>query len=331
MNITILGCGNWGSTIGILLDQRAHKVKIWEFDETRTKKVIATRNNEPFLKDIRIPETIFITNRLEEAYQAAEICVFALPSNVLRQVVRQMQSIKPSSCYYLSLIKGIEVTTLMRMSEIIEADLGKKSPIVVLSGPCIANEVVRNKPTSVVVASRNEAAAKVVQENFSTDTFRIYYSHDVTGVELGGALKNVMAIACGICDGLELGDNARGALITRGIAEITRLGIKMGAAAQTFAGLSGVGDLVTTATSLYSRNHYVGVEIGRSKKLSDILRGMVMVAEGVNTTLATHALAQKYGVEMPITQVIHDILFEGKSPAEGLKNLMARPLKKEVV
>ncbi len=307
MIISILGCGNWGSTIGILLNQLGHTVKIWEFDESRSQKISATRNNEPFLKGILIPESIFITSNLEQAIQATEVCVYAVPSNVLRSVIEEMKKIKVHCPYHLSLIKGIEVTTLMRMSEIIEAGFIKEKigSVIVLSGPCIANEVVCQKPTSVVVASKAEAAAKIIQKNFSTDTFRIYYSNDVAGVELGGALKNVMAIACGICDGLGLGANARGSLITRGMAEITRLGVKMGAAAQTFSGLSGVGDLVTTATSLHSRNHYLGEAIGQGKNLSEILKSMTMVAEGVNTTIAARGLAEKFEVEMPITCLLY--------------------------
>ncbi len=332
MKVTILGCGNWGSTFGILLAQKGHQVSIWEFDKERALKVEKTRNNEPFLIGIPIPGNVRITSQLEQTLEGAEICVCALPSNVLRDVITQLSATKRTIPYYVSLVKGIETKSLMRMSEIIETGIAEKtaSKVIVLSGPCIANEVVRHKPTSVVVASKNELAAKHIQKNFSSDSFRIYYSNDVIGVELGGALKNVMAIACGICDGLNLGANARGALITRGVAEITRLGVKLGASASTFAGLSGVGDLITTATSQYSRNHSLGEKIGQGKKLDDILKGMAMVVEGVNTTIAAHALAQKHQVDMPITFAVYEILFEGTSPAEGLKKLMDRPLKKEV-
>ncbi|MEO0225991.1 MAG: NAD(P)H-dependent glycerol-3-phosphate dehydrogenase, partial [candidate division WOR-3 bacterium] len=311
MKVTILGCGNWGSVFGILLSRKGHQVTIWEFDSVRAQRVNQTRNNEPFLIGVPIPQNIYITSRLDEAMNGAEICVFALPSTVLRSVVEQMAPIRKPPLFYLSLIKGIEAKTLMRMSEIIESKLVKdSSQIAVLSGPCIANEVILQKPTSVVIASKEESTARIIQENIATDYFRIYYSDDIIGVELGGALKNVIAIACGISDGLNLGANARGALITRGIVEITRLGLKMGASAATFAGLSGVGDLITTATSPHSRNRHLGEKIGQGKNLQEALKDMVMVAEGVNTTIAACQLAERNNVEMPITFIIYEILFK---------------------
>jgi len=331
MRVTILGCGNWGSSFGIMLNQKGHEVTIWEFDQARAQQVSATRNNEPFLIGMSLPGAIAIQSDLAPALAGALVCVFALPSSTLRETLARMKSIQPKKVQYLSLIKGIEPKTLRRMSEIVAEDLATTNPIAALSGPCIANEVVRGKPTSVVVASKDEAGACLIQEEFTSDNFRIYCSNDLIGVELGGALKNVMAIACGICDGLGLGDNARGALITRGLAEIIRLGVKMGAEKTTFAGLSGVGDLVTTATSPHSRNHYLGEQVGRGRGLADTLKEMKMVAEGVNTTIAACALARKYDVEMPISSEVYQILFDGKSPAEGLKNLMGRPLKKEAM
>lgn len=331
MKVTVLGCGNWGSSFAILLNQKGHRVTVWEYDRARAERVRLSRDNAPFLVGLKIPEAITITDDLSRSVRECEICVFVLPSSTLRAALVQLKSVAPRQVIYLSLIKGIEPHTLLRMSQVIAEELPSPNPVVVLSGPCLANEVVRGQPTSVVVASQDETAAGVIQENFTTDSFRIYRSHDVVGVELGGALKNVMAIACGICDGLALGDNTRGALITRGLAEITRLGVKMGAQAQTFAGLSGVGDLVTTATSPHSRNHYLGEQIGRGRKLSEILDGMTMVAEGVRTTPAACEMAEKYATEMPISREVYQILFKGKAPALGLKNLMTRPLKKEAM
>jgi glycerol-3-phosphate dehydrogenase (NAD(P)+) len=331
LKVTVLGCGNWGSSFAILLHHKGQRVTVWEYDRTRAEKVRLSRDNTPFLVGLKIPDAIKITDDLARSVRECEICVFALPSGTLRAALAQLKPVVPRRAVYLSLIKGIEPQTLLRMSQVIAEGLDRPDPVVVLSGPCIANEVVRGQPTSVVVASQDEAAAGVIQRSFATDSFRIYRSHDVTGVELGGALKNVMAIACGICDGLALGDNIRGALITRGLAEITRLGVKMGAQAETFAGLSGVGDLVTTATSPHSRNHYLGEQIGRGRKLSEILKEMPMVAEGVSTTPAACAMAEKYDTEMPISREVYQILFKGKTPALGLKHLMTRPLKKEAM
>ncbi|MCX7995316.1 MAG: NAD(P)-dependent glycerol-3-phosphate dehydrogenase [candidate division WOR-3 bacterium] len=328
MNIAILGCGNWGSVFGIIQYRRGHQIKIWEFDKKRAEYIQETRDNSPFLLKYKIPDPILIDWRLENVVENSELIVFAVPCQTLGSVLKEMKKIKIKTGEFLSLIKGIDIKTLLLPSEIINRAYPKEK-CYVLSGPSIANEIIRNEPTAVVLAGKNMERAKILQSELTTENLRIYLCDDMTGVEIGGALKNVIAIACGISDGLGFGANAKGALISRGIVEIQRLGVKMGANPRTFYGLSGLGDLVTTSFSEESRNHTFGKKLGQGKSLKEIKKDFVMVAEGVSTVRAVMRLAKKHGVEMPISKVVYEILYKNKSPLNGLRSLMLRPLKNE--
>lgn len=329
MKLGILGCGNWGSVFGIIQHKNGHQVKIWEYDKKRAVHIIETRNNEPFLVGYKIPEDILIDWNIENILKDVDVTIFALPSQVLKEVVNEIKKFETKSKCYLSLIKGIDIETTSRPSEIIEATLKIGIGIHVLSGPCIANEIIRGEPTAVVLVGSEQNATRELQHQLTTENFRIYQGNDMIGVELGGAIKNVLAIACGISDGLGFGTNTKGALITRGIVEMQRLGVKMGANPKTFWGLSGLGDLVTTSFSEESRNHRLGRMIGQGKNLNEIVKEMVMVAEGMPTAKAVKKLSQRHKIEMPICGIVYEILFENKSPKQGIKDLMERPLKYE--
>ncbi len=328
MNIGILGCGNWGSVFGIIQNKNGHRIKIWEFDKKRAEYVSKTRDNRPFLSNYKIPSSILIDWRLENILCDAELLVFAVPCQRLRTVLDRLKKSKLRKKEFLSLIKGIDIKTLQLPSIIINKYFAE-GRCFVLSGPSIANEIIRNEPTAVVLAGKDIERAKEIQSELATENLRIYLSEDVTGVEFGGAVKNVLAIACGISDGLGFGTNAKGALISRGIVEIQRLGIKMGANPKTFYGLSGLGDLITTSFSEESRNHLFGKMIGMGKSIEEIKKSFVMVAEGVPTAKAVMKLAKKYNVEMPISKVVYEIIYRKKRPLLGLRNLMLRPLKNE--
>ncbi len=328
MNIAILGCGNWGSVFGIIQEKNGHRIKIWEFDKKRAEYVQKTRDNRPFLLKYKIPDSIMIDWRLENILQDSELVVFAVPCQTLRSVLVEIKKAGIKTKEFLSLIKGIDIKTLLLPTATIKKAF-PESKCFVLSGPSIANEIIRNEPTAVVLAGNDLNRAKKLQREMATENLRIYLSDDMTGVELGGAVKNVLALACGISDGLGFGANAKGALISRGIVEIVRLGLKMGANPKTFYGLSGLGDLITTSYSEESRNHLFGRLIGRGRNLNEIKKYFVMVAEGVPTAKAVMKLAKRYNVEMPISKVVYEILYKGKSPLQGLKNLMLRPLKNE--
>jgi glycerol-3-phosphate dehydrogenase (NAD(P)+) len=303
-----------------------HAVKIWEFDNVRAARVRETRNNEPFLVGYTIPTDIIIDWNIEHVLQNSDAVVFAIPSQMLRHVVEVVEKVKYRCEYHISLTKGIDIDTLARPSEIISRLSGSAGRVYVLSGPSIANEIIRNEPTAVVLVGPDVEAVTDLQHQLATDNFRIYKGDDVIGVELGAAIKNVIALGCGISDGLGFGRNAKGALMTRGIVEMQRLGMKCGAQARTFWGLSGCGDLMTTAMSEESRNHTYGRKIGEGKNLTQIAREMIMVAEGVPTSKAVMKLAQQHQVEMPICEVVYDILYHEKSPREGIRDLMTRPL-----
>lgn len=325
MKVTILGAGNWGTTLAILLSKRA-SVTLWTIEK------IAGRENKKYLPGYEIPAKVQITESLSVAIEGAELIIFALPSQVMREVAKQVMTYRHKTTLLLSVSKGIENKSLKRMSEVLEEEIKCSCDrIGALSGPTIAREVVMGLPTSCVSASVDEGTARVVQEIFNSPRFRVYTSTDIIGVELGGALKNVITLAAGICDGLCLGANAKGSLLTRGIREITRLGVAMGANSATFAGLSGIGDLITTSFSEHSRNRWVGEQIGRGKSLKEILSQMVEVAEGVSTTLAVIELSVRFSVPMPITQEVYEILYNGKSPQSGMQDLMTREPKPEQI
>ena len=290
-----------------------------------------SRENKAMLPGIKIPESIAITSDMAEVVPGSDIVLLVVPSHVLRDTMTQAAGLMKGSEKVVIATKGVEQGSLKRMSEIVAEVAGvSRDRIAVLVGPSHAEEVARQVPTAIVSASEDEKTARYVQENFATPMFRVYTNTDVLGVEIGVAVKNVIAIAAGITDGLGFGDNTKGALLTRGLAEITRLGVKMGARQQTFAGLAGIGDLITTCTSQHSRNRFVGQELGKGRKLKEILDGMVMVAEGVRTTKSAVGLAAEYDVEMPISEEVNKILFEDKSPMEAIKDLMLRSPKPEV-
>jgi glycerol-3-phosphate dehydrogenase (NAD(P)+) len=329
--VTILGAGSWGLGIAHVLNRTGLKITMWEFDPAECATLQRERTITGKLPGFLLPESVPVTADLEEALANTQLVLLAVPAQTLRSVIKNLNQFVPSGVGIVNLAKGIEVDSLKRMSQVILEERGDtNTPVATISGPSHAEEVVRDMPTTVVVAGQPDSFVEAVQESFSTSTFRVYKSHDLVGVELGGSLKNIIAISAGISSGLGLGDNTLGALITRGLAEISRLGLAMGASAETFAGLSGIGDLVTTCASRHSRNRFVGEAIGRGKSLQEVLQGMKMVAEGVQTTRSGHRLARMYDVEMPITQQVHEVLFEGKDPSRAVGDLMERSLKEEV-
>lgn len=323
MQIQVIGGGSWGLALTRVLALNGHSVQLWCRPEDDPDTLRATRESKKFLPGVFLPDSVIIA---PEVNRSAEMVVYAVPSHAMRAVVPQFAF--DGHPVRVSVAKGIENDTLLRMSEIITL-LAPGSPVVALSGPSHAEEVGKGLPASLVAASADEAACTQVQEAFFSSNFRVYTSRDIIGVELGGSLKNVVAIAAGVCDGLGLGDNAKSALITRGLAEMARLGVACGASPLTFAGLSGMGDLITTCTSKHSRNRAVGEAIAQGKKLQEILDSSPMVAEGVRTTRSAHALALKMGVEMPLTDVAHQVLFEDLPAREAIETLMAREAKAE--
>ena len=332
MRIAVLGAGSWGTTLAIVLANNMHEVSLWSYREKYTEVIRSTRENPSFLPGIRIPESISATSNLHKAVGESDMLVTAVPSQYLRSVMSQLETTSLESRIVVNVAKGIENGTLMTMSEMLHDVLPKlkQGNIATLSGPSHAEEVSQKIPTTVVAASADLQTSRMVQKAFMTPYFRVYASNDLRGVELGGSLKNVIAIAAGVIDGAKLGDNTKAALMTRGIAEITRLGIKLGAQERTFGGLSGIGDLMVTCMSRHSRNRHVGVEIGKGRKLDDILSEMVMVAEGVETTRSASELARKVGVEVPIVNEVYNMLFEGKSPHDACYDLMTRDPKGEI-
>jgi len=329
--VAILGAGSWGMAISRLLHNNGMSVTLWEFDRQDYEKLRRLRGRPDKLKGFILPETITVTNDLSEAISGSRFIALVVPSQSLRSVLRRLHGMLDPEVCLISLAKGIETKTLKRMSEVIAEEFPPlQERTVTLSGPSHAEEVIVDMPTAVVAAGCNNNLVARVQEAFSSRSFRVYKSNDLIGVELGGSLKNITAIAAGIVCGLGMGDNTKGAIITRGLAEITRLGVALGAQAETFAGLSGIGDLITTCTSQYSRNRYVGERIGQGHRLDDILAGMHMVAEGVETTRSGYKLASVHNVEMPITKEVFSILFEGKPPSAAVEELMGRELKAEI-
>jgi len=331
MDICVLGAGGWGTALGILLHNNKHKVTLWEYDKEYAHTLFEFRENFYFLPKIKIPERIAITDNLEDAVNGADLIVVSTPTQFIRGVIESIKNLDFTDRIILSVSKGIEKHTLLTVSQIFQdvfANIKKKN-IAVLSGPSHAEEVARNIPTAVVVSSADPVIAEKVQRVFSNKHFRVYRSADVMGVELGGALKNVIAIAAGISDGAGFGDNTKAAIMTRGTMEINRLGVKLGAHEKTFHGLSGMGDLIVTCMSNLSRNRFVGEEVGKGKKLKEVLAEMKMVAEGVATTVSAHELARKYSVELPIIEQVYKVLFQGKNPHTATEQLMTRNLKQE--
>lgn len=335
MKIAVIGAGAWGTALSISLARNGrHSVHLWAYEHEVCESIQAKRENTVFLSGFKLPEPVAITNSLQTALEGAEIVLSVMPSHHCRKVFIGMAPHLNDTMLFVSATKGLENDSLLRMTEVIHETVsqhrGFRPRLGALSGPSFAKETAKGDPTAVTFASEDRELAEKIQQEFSDPTLRIYGNDDVVGVEMGGALKNVIAIAAGICEGLGLGYNTAAALITRGLAEMARLSVACGAKPQTMAGLAGMGDLVLTCTGGLSRNRSVGVELGRGRKLPEIIAGMHgMVAEGVLTTNAAVGLAQKMNVEMPITEQMYAILHDGKSPKEAIRELMTRPGKVE--
>lgn len=329
-SIAVLGSGSWGTAIAVHLGRLGHRVHLWARDRQLAADIQARKANAVYLPDVTLPPSVRVTDALELALDAIDVVVVAVPSHGYRAVLRAATPYLRPHATMVSATKGLEPETLLRMSEVIAQELGPERPVVALSGPSFASEVAQLRPTVLVAASARRDATDLVQAEFRGPALRLYGSADVVGVELGGALKNVIAIAAGVVEGLGLGHNALAALITRGLAEITRLSCAAGGERETTAGLSGLGDLVLTCTGTFSRNRHVGLELARGRPLADILAGMKMVAEGVNTTRAALALGARYHVELPIATQMAAVLDGRSDVRSAVEALMVRPQRTEV-
>ncbi len=327
--ISVIGMGSWGTTLAILLAKKGFDVYGWEWQENLAKIMQEERENKEFLPGCMFPKNLKISNNLLKVASFGELIILAVPSHIVRKICEQVGQVL-SKKKIVNVAKGLEIETLMCMSELIHsiAKVPYKN-VVTLSGPTHAEEVSRKLPATIVAASKNKEFARELQNVFMTKYFRVYTSNDLIGVELGGSCKNVIAIAAGIVDRLQIGDNAKAALITRGIREITRLGVECGANPHTFSGISGIGDLIVTCNSQHSRNRYVGEQLADGKKLDEITSHMNMVAEGIKTTKAIKRLSAKEGIEMPIANELYKVLFEEMSPKKAIENLMTREARSE--
>ncbi|MDD5561390.1 MAG: NAD(P)-dependent glycerol-3-phosphate dehydrogenase [Candidatus Omnitrophica bacterium] len=326
--ILVLGDGGWGTTLAILLCAKGYPVTLWSAFKDYARQMAKSRLNPKFLPGIKIPREIQISSDIEAALAGKNIIILAVPSQYARSVLNKIRGRFARDAVFLSVTKGIEIGSSKRISEIIHATLGPVK-FAVLSGPTIAQEVALGIPTTIVAAAHDKKTRKTIQKIFNTERFRVYTNPDVIGVELGGSLKNVVAIACGVSDGLGFGTNTKAAILARGLAEISRLGKAMGARLETFSGISGLGDLVTTCISRQSRNRFVGEQIGKGKRLKQICKNMQMVAEGISTAKSAYALSLKYKVDMPITKEVYRLLYQNKSPRQVVKDLMTRKSKEE--
>lgn len=327
--VSILGDGGWGTALSIVLSDHGADVLLWSHDPDYAAEMEQSRRNPKFLPGVEIPDSVRISSSLKDAVAGCDMLFSVVPTPFLTSVLQRLKPHYTTGVPLVSATKGIDTETLQRPTEIIRAILGP-TPVAVVSGPSHAEEVSRRMPSTVVAAASDLGLARRVQDLLATERFRVYTQRDVIGVELGGALKNVIAIAGGIVDGLGFGDNTKAALLTRGIVEMSRLGEAMGAHRATFFGLSGIGDLITSCVSRHGRNRAVGERLGRGEKLKNILKGMEMVAEGVKTSVAVRKVAERHGVEMPICTEVHSVLFEGKDPGNAVRDLMTRQLKDEV-
>ncbi len=331
--ITVIGGGSWGTALALAFTRSnvKHHVRLWAVEADLVERMQKTRENDLFLPGFIFPDDVLFTNSLAEAATGADILVSVIPTQFLRSVWdKLLPEVKPETLI-VSASKGLEHDTQLRPTEAIARIIGDRfaPKIAALSGPSFAKEVAAGLPAAIVIASQDEALARDLQTEFASPHLRLYTNTDMAGVEVGGAIKNIIAIAAGVADGLELGNNARAALITRGLAEITRLCVAMGGKAETMAGLAGMGDLVLTCTGGLSRNRSVGLELAKGRKLEEITGSMHMIAEGVETTRVTIQLAKKLGIEMPIAEMMHRILFEGQDPRDGVRSLLTRSLKEE--
>ena len=328
MKFAVIGSGSWGCAVSILLAQNGHTVYLWSWQEEESRRLERDRENRDLLPGAVFPDNIVCLNDMQSCVRGAEIIVSASPSVATRSVARQLAQYVEDGQIIVNISKGLEEGTLLRLSEVLAREI-PQAEIAVMSGPSHAEEVSRGLPTTNVVAAKSAETAKKIQDIFMSDVFRVYTGDDMVGVELGGALKNVIALCAGISDGLGFGDNTKAALMTRGLAEITRLGVAMGAKRETFAGLSGVGDLIVTCTSMHSRNRRAGILLGKGKSLDETLKEVHMVVEGVNTASAAYELSQRYKVSMPITEEAYNVLYRGKNPRDAVCDLMTRDKKIE--
>ncbi len=335
-NVSVLGAGSWGTALSILLAKKGIRVKLWARRENHAQELNKIRENTRYLPGVRLPDNITCNHNLSDVVTECEVILFVIPSHGVREVAKKVSEIfkdvKSLPLAVVSAVKGIEQDSLFTMIDVFQQELPRElsGKFAVLSGPSFAEEVANEVPTAVTIAATEVSVANMLQGLFATTYFRVYTSNDVVGVQLGGAIKNVMAIAVGISDGLGFGTNTRAALITRGLAELTRLAVRMGANPLTLAGLAGLGDLVLTCTGDLSRNRHVGLELGRGKKLPQILSDMKMVAEGVKTTKAVWQLAKRHGVEMPITEHVYAVLYKDLDPKDAVRHLLLRPPRPEV-
>ena len=332
-NYAVIGAGSWGTTLANLLAEKGFPVTLWVFEQDLCQRMQQSRINDLYLPGVTLSKNLNFTFDLTDAVSDKQLLLFVTPSQITRNVLSQAVSYIDAETLVVSASKGIENDSLMLLSQVFEELLpaAMHAQIGFLSGPSFAKEVSQGMPTAVVAAATDLRVAEQIQQVFSTDNFRVYTHDDIIGVELGGAMKNVVALAAGVADGLGFGHNTRAALITRGLAEMTRLGLKLGGRAETFAGLAGMGDLVLTCTGDLSRNRTVGIELGKGRDLDEILSGMQMVAEGVKTSLSAYQLAQKLAVEMPIVEQMYAILYQNKDPRQAVSDLMLRDLKAEAV
>ncbi len=328
--IGVIGAGSWGTALANTLANKGHQVKIWDINQDHLKSMEEFRENKPFLPEVRLHDNITISYTIEDTLKDADIGLFSVPAQHFRQALTGALPYLSKEMVLVNVAKGIEQKTLMTMSQI-AGEVAPEIPYVVLSGPSHAEEVGRMLPTTVAVASKDMKFSEFIQDVFITDRFRVYTNHDVIGVELGGALKNIIALGAGISDGMGFGDNAKAAMMTRGIAEIARLGVQLGAEVLTFAGLAGIGDLIVTCTSMHSRNRRCGMMIGQGMKPSEAVEKIGMVVEGMYTTEAAYQLAKKVGVEMPITECIYQVINEQIDAREAVEVLMGREKKHEAI
>lgn len=332
--IAIIGAGSFGTAMAVVLGYKRIPVSIWAREKNVVRGINTNRVNPEYLSDVTLPESVSANETLEETLAGAEMVLFATPSHTIREVATKVKPFITGQEIIVTISKGIEKDTLMAPSQILVDVLQGKvleDQIGVLTGPSHAEEVGKNKPTTVVASAYSKRAARVIQETFMTNMFRVYLNHDIVGVEIGGALKNIMAIAAGIVDGAELGDNAKAALMTRGLHEMKRMGTALGASQDTFSGLTGMGDLIVTCTSEHSRNRFVGYNIGQGKTLDEIISGMNMVAEGVKTAESVCQWATKNNIEMPITSAVYNVLFKNVDPRDAVDQLMTRNAKEEIM
>lgn len=334
MRISVIGAGSFGTALAYVLAGKKHKVSIWAREKEVIDGINKNRKNPSYLSDVTLPDNITGFEDISECVEDCEMILFSTPTHALREVSSKIKTQLSGDEYIVTVSKGIEEDTLLTPSQIlVNVLMGAilEDQIGILTGPSHAEEVIKNKPTTVVASAYSKRVSRIIQETFMTPYFRVYLNQDILGAEIGGALKNIMAIAAGIIDGAELGDNAKAALMTRGLHEMKRMGSAMGASQDTFSGLTGMGDLIVTCTSTHSRNRFVGYNIGRGKTLEEITSGMTMVAEGVKTARSVHQWSMRNGIDMPITEAVYKVLFKNMNPRDAVEELMTREAKDEIL